>query len=116
MKEAEDDCEIVIKSMFFHIMAGKRCKLRATSTSRCLEAARTTRRCARSAHHGTFSADGGDKHGRSGDLSSRSECVQTSGTQILEGIMTFLLERKTERIEDQTVDLPVQQIETENLR
>ena len=36
--------------------------------------------------------------------------------QILEGIMTFLLERKTERIEDQTVDLPVQQIETENLR
>ena len=30
--------------------------------------------------------------------------------------MTFLLEHKTERIEDQTVDLPVHQIETENLR
>ena len=30
--------------------------------------------------------------------------------------MTLLLERDSERIEDQTVDLPVQQIETENLR
>ena len=33
MKKAEDDGEIVIKSMFFHLMTGKRCKLRATSHS-----------------------------------------------------------------------------------
>ena len=30
-------------------------------------------------------------------------------TQILEGIVTFLLERDSERIEDQTVDVPAQQ-------
>ena len=34
MKEAEDDGEIVIKSMFLHLMTGERCKLLATSTSR----------------------------------------------------------------------------------
>ena len=38
------------------------------------------------------------------------------GTQILEVIMTLLVEHNSERIDDQTVDLLVQQIETENLR
>ena len=37
-------------------------------------------------------------------------------THILEGIMTFLLERNSVRIEDQTVDLPVQQIEPFSLK
>ena len=34
MKEAEDDGEIVIKNILFHLTTGERCKLRATSTPR----------------------------------------------------------------------------------
>ena len=55
-----------------------------------LEAVRTTRRCVRSARHDTCSANDGDKRGSSKDFSSRT-----------------ITERDSERIEDQTVYLPV---------
>ena len=74
-----------------------------------LEAARTTRRCVRSAHHGTFSADYEGKRGSSGDLSSRTNACRPQETDPWGDRVVSSGAQKTERIEDQTVDVPVQQ-------
>ena len=79
MKDAEDDGEIVIKSLFFHLWREKGASFARHHTA-MLEAARTTRRCARSAHHGTFSADDEGKRGSSGDLSSRTSACRPRKT------------------------------------
>ena len=114
MKEGEDECEIVIKIMFFHLMTGKkRCTLRATSTSRCWKSQeqlvdvlfRTLTPSMRTMETSMDVKETFPQERVRADL----------GTQVLEGIMTFLVERNSVRIEDQTVDLPVQKIETENL-
>ena len=109
MKEAEDDGEIVIKNMFFHLMTGKK-KVHATRDIylAMLEVARKTRRCA-VPHIMTPSPRTMETSVDVVEIFDQKRVLADLGTQILEGIMTFLVERNSERIDDQTVDLLVQQ-------
>ena len=98
MKEAEDDGEIVIKSMFLHLMTEQRSKVRATSTSRSWK---PQEQLVDVLFRTSWPLDDGDKHGSSEDFSSRTTACRYRNTDpwgdhdVSSG--------------DQTVDLPVQQ-------
>ena len=79
MKDAEDDGEIVIKSMFCHLWREKGASY-ARHLPRDLGSRKNNSSMCCSAHHDTFSADDGDKHGRSGYFSSRTSACRPRNT------------------------------------
>ena len=80
MKEPEDDGGDRYQKYVLTVDDGKKVHATCDIYLAILEAARTTRRCARFAHHGTFSADDEGKHGRSVDLSRRTNACRPQDT------------------------------------